>query len=988
MADFNANVILNVKDSSAQRAVKKLEDALAAASNKANVLATNVEAASRKIKDLKIPDRNFALANKQVRELNSKLSKSVELTKRLEAVRVSRAERQAGNSSLTQGLQSIGRAEQKARLEAARDIAQAEGEAAAAKRVQAKSDAAAAAAAKNQLQIEKETTAEINKQARAADKAAKTRKRQSEDRKKRIVGGLLEGVGFPLLFGGGPGAVIGGAIGGAAGGALGVGFGLQAVVSAVGTAVDQFVASTAKLGQALNPLTADVSAVAEAAGLTGTPLARLVQELEQAGQKTAALKLATEVMASVIGQEGVRALRDAGDAASELGREASKAFTALSAALAPALEAVASFLAKNISEQRQLSRTDQGFLGFGQGDLANNDEVRATRDALALGVIDETEARKRLLEIVQQIEEAELRAAETKAETTGYARAQVTEAENLLQLSRNELEISKLGGDIKNDNVYTLQRENIELSFAIKQQEVLNQLAEAEGNERARNILLLQQQKLEVDKQLAIQDLANRRVKAFESAARSSARSAASAPKSKALQLQAQTIKNEQKLFDIKVKYRQLTEGEAVALRATNANTYTRLQQELEILNLQEQQALKSNKVAGDEALIRETFKQKRQIVEDTLSLERQQNIARINALETEQRILKVKRDQQEADLSTQLNRNFEDVQRRIASPLGGFDAERLELKIEQTRRYEDAMRDLNKQQAINEELLANPTLTKKQKITIEENNKSLERQKQLYKEMLPAIAAAEQQQLKLQQTLQTLQPFTNALAAGITDVFVALVDETKSVEEAFANMFKNIGQEFLNMATKILQDAITQQLLKLFGNLLGGFTGAPTGIGAGAQSIGQAFGGLRADGGPVNQNIPYIVGEQGPEVFVPGKSGTILSNDVAFSDSTAALAGASQAFAETNEAMEMAMATRSANTATAAEASALQTAETYFAAGKSTVTFDTYRVGEMDVVTREDAIRIGQQSAKQAEANVYKGLRNMPAVRSRSGVK
>ena len=38
-----------------------------------------------------------------------------------------------------------------------------------------------------------------------------------------------------------------------------------------------------------------------------------------------------------------------------------------------------------------------------------------------------------------------------------------------------------------------------------------------------------------------------------------------------------------------------------------------------------------------------------------------------------------------------------------------------------------------------------------------------------------------------------------------------------------------------------------------------------------------------------------------------------------------------------------------------------MQTAESYFTAGKSTVTFDTYRVGEMDVVTREDAMRIGR---------------------------
>ena len=32
--------------------------------------------------------------------------------------------------------------------------------------------------------------------------------------------------------------------------------------------------------------------------------------------------------------------------------------------------------------------------------------------------------------------------------------------------------------------------------------------------------------------------------------------------------------------------------------------------------------------------------------------------------------------------------------------------------------------------------------------------------------------------------------------------------------------------------------------------------------------------------------------------------------------------------------------------------------------------------------------MKIGMDAAKKAEANVYKGLRNMPAVRGRSGVK
>jgi hypothetical protein len=38
-------------------------------------------------------------------------------------------------------------------------------------------------------------------------------------------------------------------------------------------------------------------------------------------------------------------------------------------------------------------------------------------------------------------------------------------------------------------------------------------------------------------------------------------------------------------------------------------------------------------------------------------------------------------------------------------------------------------------------------------------------------------------------------------------------------------------------------------------------------------------FGGL-ATGGTAYANTPYIVGEQGPEVFVPGKTGTVIPNN------------------------------------------------------------------------------------------------------------
>ena len=36
---------------------------------------------------------------------------------------------------------------------------------------------------------------------------------------------------------------------------------------------------------------------------------------------------------------------------------------------------------------------------------------------------------------------------------------------------------------------------------------------------------------------------------------------------------------------------------------------------------------------------------------------------------------------------------------------------------------------------------------------------------------------------------------------------------------------------------------------------------------------------GAKASGGPVSANSPYIVGERGPELFVPHASGSIVSN-------------------------------------------------------------------------------------------------------------
>ena len=83
----------------------------------------------------------------------------------------------------------------------------------------------------------------------------------------------------------------------------------------------------------------------------------------------------------------------------------------------------------------------------------------------------------------------------------------------------------------------------------------------------------------------------------------------------------------------------------------------------------------------------------------------------------------------------------------------------------------------------------------------------------------------------------------------GIVNSIMAAVDGTKSLSDSLLGVIKS-------MAKLILQ----QQLY----NALSGFSFT-------------RFFGFRANGGPVSAGSPYMVGERGPEMFVPSGSGKIV---------------------------------------------------------------------------------------------------------------
>ena len=115
------------------------------------------------------------------------------------------------------------------------------------------------------------------------------------------VGSGIIGGGFPLLFGQGPTAAIGGALGGVAGGALSAipgmgqfGFALSIAGTAIGSALND-------LSKALAKPTENIQSLVEKFGLTGTETGDLALKLEKLGLKSSAAKLLLEKGAEQFG---------------------------------------------------------------------------------------------------------------------------------------------------------------------------------------------------------------------------------------------------------------------------------------------------------------------------------------------------------------------------------------------------------------------------------------------------------------------------------------------------------------------------------------------------------------------------------------------------------------------------------------------------------------------------------------------------------------
>ncbi len=230
-------------------------------------------------------------------------------------------------------------------------------------------------------------------------------------------------------------------------------------------------------------------------------------------------------------------------------------------------------------------------------------------------------------------------------------------------------------------------------------------------------------------------------------------------------------------------------------------------------------------------------------------------------------------------------------------------------------------------------------------------------------------IAAANQQlekQRELTADIKNLyEQIGSTIADGLVDGITSAIDGTKSLQEVLSDVLKDVGKLLIQFAVRGL--------------------GASVGI--------PGF----ADGGRPEVNKLSIVGEKGPELFVPDTAGTIIPND-AFAEARGAmgLGGSSSASSDgglgpDSPAAVAAFATNNSTLTTTnsymkERAMERESQTTIGSAGSMVI--ETQVINNVEYASVEQLQKATAASARQARAQVFSDLKNKPSARASVGMR
>ena len=155
--------------------------------------------------------------------------------------------------------------------------------------------------------------------------------------------------------------------------------------------------------------------------------------------------------------------------------------------------------------------------------------------------------------------------------------------------------------------------------------------------------------------------------------------------------------------------------------------------------------------------------------------------------------------------------------------------------------------------------------------------------QKQTDQEHMDALKTHIEQQYALNTAVQQQKALADGIATtlgqSLTSTFDVLISGAQNWQQSLQQIASGV---LVDIAKQLLQIYVIEQSINAIRSFLTPFNPA-TPIGAGGGMVGNfgTFGpnyGIRqrANGGSVTSGQPYLVGERGPELFMPGRSGGI----------------------------------------------------------------------------------------------------------------
>ena len=219
----------------------------------------------------------------------------------------------------------------------------------------------------------------------------------------------------------------------------------------------------------------------------------------------------------------------------------------------------------------------------------------------------------------------------------------------------------------------------------------------------------------------------------------------------------------------------------------------------------------------------------------------------------------KAKGIQQTNDISRVQSKVYEDEQRTRANGIQ-LEQDRLALYSQNLLASEKDVSIMEAKLKLQQEL---DKIQKDQKLTPEDKEKRKEEENHIYN-MSVALANQKEQ-------YQYLKDMNSAV---FNDMGTAIDNFVKTGKRSFKDLARSIISDLMSIYLKA-------QILGLAKMFFGGSTTSIEPLTSISDfKLDYSLAGAKASGGPVSSGSTYLVGEKGPELFMPSSSGTIIPNN------------------------------------------------------------------------------------------------------------